>query len=71
MAVKGQNEGIVLELVKPDPAILSVEDSKGNTPLHTATNKGRIKVSSSLIPPPLSFSIYKNSDELHFAFACR
>ncbi|KAL5132726.1 Pentatricopeptide repeat-containing protein [Glycine soja] len=41
MAVKGQNEEILMELVKPDPAVLSLEDNKGNTALHIATKKGR------------------------------
>uniref|UniRef100_M4CN51 PGG domain-containing protein n=1 Tax=Brassica campestris TaxID=3711 RepID=M4CN51_BRACM len=42
--VVNQNDGVVVELVKPDVAVLSVEDNKGNTPLHIATNKGRIKI---------------------------
>lgn len=44
MAVKGQNEEILMELVKPDPAVLSLEDNKGNTALHIATKKGRTQV---------------------------
>ncbi|KAG6408443.1 hypothetical protein SASPL_131455 [Salvia splendens] len=38
MAIKGKNEEIVREPIKPDP--LYVEDIKGNTALHIATRKG-------------------------------
>ncbi|KAE8686717.1 hypothetical protein F3Y22_tig00111029pilonHSYRG00018 [Hibiscus syriacus] len=44
MAVKGQNEEIVLELLKPDPSVLRVEDNKGNTALHIAITKGRTQI---------------------------
>jgi ankyrin repeat protein len=46
MAVKGQNEEIVLELLKPDPSVMHVEDNKGNTALHVAIKKGRAQVLS-------------------------
>ncbi|KAG5070708.1 hypothetical protein JHK86_005919 [Glycine max] len=49
MAVKGQNEEILMELVKPDPAVLSLEDNKGNTALHIATKKGRTQGSPSVL----------------------
>lgn len=42
MAIKGQNVGIVRELIKPDP--LYVEDNKGNTALHIAKRKRRNQV---------------------------
>ncbi|KDO51602.1 hypothetical protein CISIN_1g006802mg [Citrus sinensis] len=44
MAVKGQNEDIVLELIRPDPSVLKLEDNKGNTALHIAIKKGRTQI---------------------------
>ncbi|CAH8322875.1 unnamed protein product [Eruca vesicaria subsp. sativa] len=44
VAVKGKQEGIVLELVRPDPKVLSFDDNKGNTPLHIAIKKSRTKI---------------------------
>ncbi|KAE9445206.1 hypothetical protein C3L33_22897, partial [Rhododendron williamsianum] len=44
MAVKGQSVEIVLELGKPDPAVLNLEDNKGNTALHIATGKGKAEM---------------------------
>lgn len=48
MAVKGQNFDIVLELIKPNPAVLALEDNKGNSALHVAAIKGRPQVGLSL-----------------------
>ena len=50
MAVKGQNEEIVLELLKLDPSVFRLEDNKGNTALHIAIKKGRTQVLSLSLP---------------------
>ncbi|KAK2978328.1 hypothetical protein RJ640_000158, partial [Escallonia rubra] len=47
--VKGQNAEFVLELIKPDPSVTSLEDNKGNTALHIATRKGRIQIVQCLL----------------------
>ncbi|RAL50738.1 hypothetical protein DM860_015885 [Cuscuta australis] len=49
MATKGQNTDILLELIKPDPKLLSLGDNKGNTPLHIATKKGRAQIVQCLL----------------------
>lgn len=49
MAVKGQNVGIVLELIKPNSSVLTLEDNKGNRALHIATKKGRPQMVQCLI----------------------
>ncbi|CAN4121260.1 unnamed protein product [Withania somnifera] len=45
----GQNFDIVLELIKPNPAVLALEDNKGNRALHIATTKGRPQMVQCLI----------------------
>ncbi|KAI8014600.1 Ankyrin repeat-containing protein [Camellia lanceoleosa] len=44
MAVKGQNLEVVEELVKADPELVNMVDTKGNTALHIATRKGRNQI---------------------------
>ena len=54
--MKGQNIEVVGELIKADPSSVNMVDSKGNTPLHIATRKGRAQVNQPV--PALLVIIY-------------
>ncbi|KAI3965350.1 hypothetical protein MKW92_029113 [Papaver armeniacum] len=43
MAVKGSKIELVEELIRLDPSLVNMVDSKGNTALHIATRKGRVQ----------------------------
>ncbi|XWS66983.1 hypothetical protein CRYUN_Cryun05aG0247400 [Craigia yunnanensis] len=49
MAVKGQNVEVVDELIKSDPSLINMVDTKGNTALYIGTRKGRIQIVQKLL----------------------